>query len=52
MAAWQQLVATRLLGCLLDRAEATCTARQMRNGLLLCNFVAWILILVAATLLT
>lgn len=52
MAVWLQLILTRFCDCILDRAVTACTARQLRNGLLLCNFVAWILILVAATLLT
>lgn len=38
-------------GCIFSKADRECTAREMRNGLLLCNFVAWLLIIVAVRLL-
>jgi hypothetical protein len=48
MAVWQLFARIRVHGCVFNRAGTACTARQMRNGLLLGNMLLWIIIIVAA----
>ncbi len=37
--------------CILGRADELCTARQIRNGLLLANIAVWIAIIMVVSLL-
>lgn len=48
-------IATRLIerlrrdGCLFTPIDRACSARQIRNGLLLCNALAWVIIIAAVS---
>jgi hypothetical protein len=48
MVAWRDFARILCGACVLSRAHAACTGRQIRNGLLLCNLLAWMAIVLAA----
>lgn len=48
MAAWRDFARIICGACAVDRVQAECTGRQIRNGLLLCNLLAWMMIIMAA----
>lgn len=48
MAAWRDFARILCGAGVFGRAHTECTGRQIRNGLLFCNLLAWMMIVMAA----